>query len=106
MPRITKPSERRKLLKSEFDLWSLDLQRKYLQPPLVDSISINHQAFSSNQYNYNARKSLFDIIEQIIEDTLPEATSEFFDKMIDVKEVPYERHNPDTDYRGSGTELS
>lgn len=101
MPRITKPSERRRLLKSEPDLWSLDIQRKYLRP-LIDSISINHQAFSSNQYNYDARKSLFDIIE----DTLPEVTSEFFDKMIDIKEVPYGRHNSDTDYRGSGTELS
>ena len=96
MPRITKPSERRRLLKSEPDLWSLDIQRKYLRP-LVDSISINHQAFSSNQYNYDARKNLFDIIE----DTLPEVTSEFFDKMIDIKEVPYGRHNSDTDYRGS-----
>lgn len=105
MPRITKPSERRRLLKSEPDLWSLDIQRKYLRP-LIDSISINHQAFSSNQYNYDARKSLFDIIEDIIEDTLPEVTSEFFDKMIDIKEVPYGRHNSDTDHRGSGTELS
>lgn len=105
MPRITKPSERRRLVKSEPDLWSLDLERKYLRP-LMESITTHHQAFSSNQYNYDARKSLFDIIEQIIEDTLPKTTSEFFDKMIDIKEVPYGRHNSDTDYRGSGTELS
>ena len=104
MPRITKPSERRRLLKSEPDLWSLDIQRKYLRP-LIDSISINHQAFSSNQYNYDARKSLFDIIEDIIEDTLPQTTSEFFNQMTDIKEVPYGRHNSDTDHRGSGTEL-
>lgn len=105
MPRITKPSERRKLIKSESDLWSLDLDRKYFRP-LMDKLSTNHQAFSSNLYNYDARKSLFDIIEQLIENTLPQATNEFFDKMIDIKEVPYGRHNSDTDYRGSGTELS
>ena len=105
MPRITKPSERRRLVKSEPDLWSLDLERKYLRP-LMESITTHHQAFSTNEYNYNARKSLFDIIEQIIEDTLPQVTNEFFDKMIDIKEVPYGRHNSDTDYRGSGTELS
>ena len=105
MPRITKPSERRRLIKSESDLWSLDLEMKYLRP-LMSSITATHQAFSSNQYNYDARKSLFDIIEDIIEDTLPKTTSEFFDKMIDIKEVPYGRHNSDTDYRGSGTELS
>ena len=69
MPRITKPSERRRLIKSEPDLWSLDIQRKYLRP-LIDSISINHQAFSSNQYNYDARKSLFDIIEDLSLSTL------------------------------------
>ena len=105
MPRITKPSERRRLVKSEPDLWSLDLERKYLRP-WMESITTHHQAFSTNEYNYDARKSLFDIIEQIIEDTLPKTTSEFFDKMIDIKEVPYGRHNSDTDYRGSGTELS
>ena len=105
MPRITKPSERRRLIKSESDLWSLDVEMKYLRP-LMDSISTNYKAFSTNKYNYNARASLFDIIEQIIEDTLPKTTSEFFDKMIDIKEVPYGRHNSDTDYRGSGTELS
>ena len=105
MPRITKPSERRRLVKSEPDLWSLDLERKYLRP-LMESITTHHQAFSTNEYNYDARKSLFDIIEQIIEDTLPKTTSEFFDKMIGIKEVPYGRHNSDTDYRGSGTELS
>ena len=101
MPRITKPSERRRLIKSEPELWSLDLERKYLRP-LMDT----YKAFSTNEYNYNARASLFDIIEQIVEDTLPKTTSEFFDKMIDIKEVPYGRHNSDTDYRGSGTELS
>ena len=105
MPRITKPSERRRLIKSEPDLWSLDLQRKYLRP-LMDSINANYQAFSSNQYNYDARKSLFDIIEDIIEDTLPDIKDKFIDQMIDIKEVPYGRHNSDTDYRGSGTELS
>ena len=101
MPRITKPSERRRLIKSEPDLWSLDLQMKYLRP-LMDNLS----AFSSNQYNYDARKSLFDIIEDIIEDTLPDIKDKFIDQMIDIKEVPYGRHNSDTDYRGSGTELS
>lgn len=105
MPRMTKPSERRRLVKSEPDLWSLDLQMKYLRP-LMDSFDINHQAFSSHQYNYDARKSLFDIIEDIIEDTLPDIQNKFIDQMIDIKEVPYGRHNSDTDYRGSGTELS
>jgi hypothetical protein len=105
MPRITKPSERRRLIKSESELWSLDLERKYLRP-LMDSINATYKEFSTNKYNYNARASLFDIIEQIVEDTLPKTTSEFFDKMIDIKEVPYGRYNSDTDYRGSGTELS
>ena len=101
MPRITKPSERRRLIKSEPDLWNLDVQMKYLRP-LMDNL----KAFSSHQYNYDARKSLFDIVEEIIEDILPQTTSEFFNQMTDIKEVPYGRHNSDTDYRGSGTELS
>ena len=101
MPRITKPSERRRLIKSESDIWSLDLQMKYLQP-LMDNLNKEYTTLHSP----NPRQTLFDIIEQIIEDTLPKTTSEFFDKMIDIKEVPYGRHNSDTDYRGSGTELS
>ena len=101
MPRITKPSERRRLIKSEPDLWSLDLQMKYLRP-LMDSLDKEYTTFHSP----TTRQSLFDIIEQIIEETLPKTTDKFFNEMIDIKEVPYGRHNSDTDYRGSGTELS
>lgn len=101
MPRITKPSERRRLIKSEPDLWSLDLQMKYLRP-LMDNLNKEYTTLHSP----TTRQTLFDIIEYIIEDTLPKTTSEFFDKMIDIKEVPYGRHNSDTDYWGSGTELS
>ena len=101
MPRITKPSERRRLIKSESDIWSLDLQMKYLQP-LMDNLNKEYTTLHSP----DTRQTLFDIIEQIIEDTLPKTTNEFFDKMIDIKEVPYGRHNSDTNYRGSGTELS
>lgn len=81
MPHITKFQEKRQCVKTLYNDWSINRER------------IN---------NYNARKNLFDIIEQIIDETLPKLKDlEFFNEFVDIKEVPYGRYNSDSDYRGS-----
>lgn len=55
---------------------------------------------------YN-KKSLNDLIKDIVDNYLLDSYSndEYFDKFVDIKEVPYGKHNSDPDYRGSGTKL-
>lgn len=48
---------------------------------------------------------IYDLIEEIIDKYIPIVNNEYFDKFVDIKEVPYGRHNSDPDYRGSGTKL-
>ena len=91
MPHITKWSEKCQLVKPKYDNWSMDLERKYSFPP----------DFSSNKYSYNARGILSEIIDKIFEEAFPQIQDKFFDQFVDIKEVPYGRHNSDTDYQGS-----
>lgn len=94
MPRITKWSEKCQLVKPKYDDWSMDLERKYISPP----------AQSTEKPCFDARyptEKLLKIIEGVIDRTLPQAMNEYFDKFVDVKEVPYGRHNSDTDHQGS-----
>lgn len=99
MPHIVKWSERCKLVKPKCDDWSQDLKLKYYPPPAISSDKFIDMRRPS-------RESLFSLIEQLIDETLPKAMNNFFEEFVDIKEVPYGRHNSDTDYRGSGTELS
>ncbi len=89
MPHITKWPEKCKLVKPKYDNWSIDLTRKYVSSP---------PGISSNTYSYSARNNLFGIIEKIFEETLPEIQDKYFDQFVDIKEVPYGRHNSDTNH--------
>ena len=61
-----------------------------------------HNIITDTDYGYEEKKTLFDLIEQIIDDTLPKMRDlEFFNEFVDIKEVPYGRYNSDSDYRGS-----
>lgn len=94
MPHIVDWRERRTLVKPKEQDWSMDLRRKYIPIP----------ATSTERPWLDARyptETLFQIIEDIIDRTLPQVTNEFFDQFVDVKEVPYGRHNSDTNYQGS-----
>jgi hypothetical protein len=83
MPHIVKYAEKIKCVKSNLNtLWQEDLARKYVR-------------------TCETKTDLFSLIEEIIDNTLPKASSEFFNQFVDIKEVPYGRYNSDSDYRGS-----
>lgn len=91
MPHIVDWRERRTLVKPKCQDWSIDLERKYKPIP---AISTERPWFDAR----HSTETLFQIIEDIIDRTLPQITNEFFDQFIDVKEVPYGRHNSDTNH--------
>ena len=79
MPRITKYAEKIKCVKPNFNtILQRDLTR-----------------------TCETKTDLFSLIEEIIDNTLPKVSSEFFNEFVDIKEVPYGRYNSDSDYRGS-----
>ncbi len=50
--------------------------------------------------------TIFNILTEIIEKTLPETEEQFFQRFVEIKEVPYGECNTNSDYRRSGTEFS
>ena len=89
MPHITKHSERLMCVRpAYFDIWEADLKYKYLRP--TEDANIKYD-----------KTTIFNLVESIVEDLVPKVNSEFFNKFVDVKEVPYGRYNSDSDYRGS-----
>lgn len=117
MPHITKIQEKRKCIKIYDDeLWIMDRERMYIRPNAkrvgeqcvralqippgfynqIKEMPVNYSDFTSGN-----KQTLFDLISQIIDDTLPKVSSEFFNEFVDIKEVPYGRYNSDSDYRGS-----
>ena len=96
MPHIVKYKERLELGAIKTDaIWSEDLLKKYTFGP-----SISSNVYETKGRNLNL--TLFTLIEDIIERTLPEALDKkWFSEFVDIKEVPYGKCNTDTDYRGS-----
>ena len=89
MPHIVKYSERMRCIKPNITtLWEEDLKYKYIKP-------------IQEAYVQNDKRTVFDLIESIVEDLIPKVSNEFFNEFVDIKEVPYERYNSDSDYRGS-----
>ena len=83
MPRMVKFSEKMECVKPT---WEHDLNYKYVPP---------------------SKLNLYQMIEDIIDEILPEKVEdEFFKSFVDVKEVPYGECITDTDNRRSITELS
>lgn len=94
MPRIVKWQEKCKLVKVEPISWEMDLERKYLRVPP----GISTDKFIDMR---RPRETLFQLIEDIIDQTLPQVQDKFFNQFVDIKEVSYGRYNSDTDHRGS-----
>ena len=89
MPHIVKYSERMRCIKPNITtLWEEDLKYKYIKP-------------IQEAYVQDDKRTVFDLIESIIEDLIPKVSNEFFNEFVDIKEVPYGRYNSDSDYRGS-----
>ena len=89
MPHIVKYSERMRCIKPNITtLWEEDLKYKYIKP-------------IQEAYVQDDKRTVFDLIESIVEDLIPKASNEFFNEFVDIKEVPYGRYNSDSDYRGS-----
>ena len=117
MPHITKIQEKRQCVKMYSDeLWYLDRERMYVHPSIVKAADqcvralqiptrfydqIKEMPPQYSDYTTENKQTLFDLISQIIDDTLPKVSSEFFNEFVDIKEVPYGRYNSDSDYRGS-----
>lgn len=79
MPHITKYAEKIRCVKPNFNT--------VLQRDLIRTCE--------------TKTDLFSLIEEIIDNTLPKVSSEFFNEFVEIKEVPYGRYNSDSDYRGS-----
>ena len=89
MPHIVKYSERMRCIKPNITtLWEEDLKYKYIRPV-------------QEAYVQDNKRTVFDLIESIVEDLIPKVSNEFFNEFVDIKEVPYGRYNSDSDYRGS-----
>ena len=117
MPHITKIQEKRKCIKIYDDkLWEIDRERMYVHPSIKNAAQqcvralqipqkfydqIKEMPVNYSDYTSENKQTLFDLISQIIDDTLPKVSSEFFNEFVDIKEVPYGRYNSDSDYRGS-----
>ena len=117
MPHITKLSEKRLCVRSpqvKHDDWSMDLELKYVRPvaeQAVRALAIPEKFYSMvaelpqrySEYTAENKHTLFDLIEQIIDDTMKSNWTDgnFFNEFVDIKEVPYGRYNSDSDYRGS-----
>lgn len=131
MPHITKYEEKMQCIKKPVDaLWTEDLKRKYLPvsdddrqyfpiPPAIKkaadatvrALAIPEKFYGMlaelpqrySEYTAESKHTLFDLIEEIIDDTMKSTLTDgnFFNEFVDIKEVPYGRYNSDSDYRGS-----
>lgn len=119
MPHITKIQEKRQCVKMYSDeLWYLDRERMYVHPSIIKAADQCVRALQIPQkfydqvkemppqysdYTTENKQTLFDLISEIIDDTLKSNWTDgnFFNEFVDIKEVPYGRYNSDSDYRGS-----
>ena len=114
MPHITKWQEKRQCVRPKEGLWSEDLKLKYIRPvadQAVRALAVPEKFYSIleelpqrySEYTTENKHTLFDLIEQIIDDTMKSSWTDgnFFNEFVDIKEVPYGRYNSDSDYRGS-----
>lgn len=118
MPHITKIQEKRQCVRTyDNRLWEMDRERMYVHPSIIKAADqcvralqiptrfydqIKEMPVNYSDYTSENKQTLFDLISQIIDDTLPKMQDlEFFGEFVDIKEVPYGRYNSDSDYRGS-----
>lgn len=117
MPHITKLNEKRlcvRIPQVKRDDWSRDLELKYVRPvaeQAVRALAVPEKFYSVleelpqrySEYTTENKRTLFDLIEDIISDTMKSNWTDgnFFNEFVEIKEVPYGRYNSDSDYRGS-----
>ena len=117
MPHITKIQEKRQCVRTYDDrLWEMDRERMYVHPSITKAAQqcvralqiptrfydqIKEMPVNYSDYTSENKQTLFDLISQIIDDTLPKVSNEFFNEFVDIKEVTYGRYNSDSDHRGS-----
>ena len=114
MPHIVKYAEKRQCVRPKEELWSEDLKLKYVRPVAEQAarvLAVPQQFYSVledlptrySDYTTENKRTLFDLIEDIISDTMKSNWTDenFFNEFVDIKEVPYGRYNSDSDYRGS-----
>lgn len=82
MPHTTKYSEKMLCIKPPVSLWDEDLKLKYLRS------------------RDNGTSISFQLIDKIVQEAFPNITDEYFDKFVEIKEVPYGRYNSDPNHRG------
>lgn len=77
MPHIVKYLEKRQCIKPKLEPWQEDLKLKYT--PIAEQAAI--------EYLYGNKTKAFQIIEDVINDILPKAADEWFDKLVDIKKL-------------------
>ena len=98
----------------KYDDWSGDLKLKYVRPvaeQAVRALAVPEKFYGIleelpqrySEYTTENKRTLFDLIEDIISDTMKSnwTNGNFFNEFVEIKEVPYGRYNSDSDYRGS-----
>ena len=103
MPHITKLSEKRRCVKPKDinQIWSKDLELKYVRPvaqQAVRALAIPEKFYSIiqelprtyDEYTSDNKKTLFDLIEDIVSETMKSNWTDgnFFDEFVEIKEVP------------------
>lgn len=79
MPRIVKWSEKQRCIKPKYmDLWTEDYKYKYVRPVAEKAVAA---------YKAGNKITVFQLIEEIIDSTLPGLTDEWFNKFVEVKKL-------------------
>ena len=101
MPRIAKWEEKRQCVRPKEEIWSEDLKLKYVRPvaeQAVRALAVPEKFYSIleelpqrySEYTTENKHTLFDLIEQIIDDTMKSNWTDvnFFNEFVEIKEVP------------------
>ena len=101
MPRIAKWEEKRQCVRPKEEIWSEDLKLKYVRPvaeQAVRALAVPEKFYSIleelpqrySEYTTGNKHTLFDLIEQIIDDTMKSNWTDgnFFNESVEIKEVP------------------
>ena len=101
MPRIAKWEEKRQCVRPKEEIWSEDLKLKYVRPvaeQAVRALAVPEKFYSIleelpqrySEYTTENKHTLFDLIEQIINDTMKSNWTDgnFFNEFVEIKEVP------------------
>ena len=92
------------------ELWTEDASRKYAKaivvPPAFADVATVYKNMTYSDMWLQERgerlgTKIYELIDQIISDTIKKNNDDFLDKFVDIKEVPYGTYNSDANHRGS-----